>query len=288
MLDYDNDRDLDIVATNGFYFSPAQETDQMRLWANNGVGGILTTFSDVATQVGMTDTGQGRGLLTFDYDRDGDLDVFVVNNYAAPVLYRNDGGNESDWLQIEALGTVSNSDGVGAFITVTPDLAFPNQTLVREISGSSNYLSQSEPIAHFGLGSNADLVDLIRVEWPASGIVQELRNVVPNQRLTVTERLVGDFNGDGSVGSADYTVWRNSLGETVDHGTLADANGDGVVDTADYESWKTHFGSSISTNGSGSHSGATATVPEPAAVVLACSAVLLFCPIRKSFRSVAR
>ena len=91
------------------------------------------------------------------------------------MLYRNDGGNQGDWLAIKTVGTISNADGVGAFITVTPDLAFPNKKLVREISESSSFLSQSEPIAHFGLGPNADLIDLITIEWPASGVVQELR-----------------------------------------------------------------------------------------------------------------
>ena len=102
----------------------------MRLWANNGVGGILTTFSDdPATQVGMTDTGQGRGLLTFDYDRDGDFDVFVVNNYLR--LRRI--------AMMEAISPIGcrfmhgarclNCYGVGAFITVTPDITFPKQDL---------------------------------------------------------------------------------------------------------------------------------------------------------------
>src|SRR5262249_4087816 len=131
MLDYDNDKDLDIIATNGYYAAPTVpagfENDQIRLFRNNGQGGVLTTFTNVATSAGLTDTSQGRGLLKFDYDRDGDLDVFIVNNFQAPILYRNDGGNQNNWLRIETVGTISNSDGVGAFITVTPDLAFPNK-----------------------------------------------------------------------------------------------------------------------------------------------------------------
>ena len=242
MFDYDNDKDLDIVATNGFYFSSEQQTDQVRMWANNGVGGVLTAFTNVANQVGMTDTSQGRGLLTFDYDRDGDLDVFIVNNFSAPVLYRNDGGNQGDWLRIKTVGTMSNADGVGAFITVTPDLAFPNKKLVREISESSNFLSQSEPIAHFGLGPNADLIDLITIEWPASGIVQELRNVAPNQLVTIVEQHPGDFNGDRQIDAADYVVWRMIDGTQ-----------------ADYNLWRANFGKTF-----GSGSVTNGEVPEPA------------------------
>jgi hypothetical protein len=277
LFDFDNDKDVDIVATNGYYASPVYETDPVRLWANDGAG-IASTFADVAGNVGITDTAQGRGLLTFDYDRDGDLDVFIVNNYGTPVLYRNDGGNEGDWLRIETVGTISNADGVGAFITVTPDLALPTKKLVHEISESSSFLSQSEPIAHFGLGANADLVDLIRIEWPASGIVQELRNVSPNQLLSIVERHPCDFNGNGRIDAADYSVWRNSLGQTVAHGSGADANGDGLVDTQDYALWKAHFGEVFGiASGAGSAASAGHAVPEPASWMLALVALLGGC-----------
>ena len=222
MFDYDNDSDLDIVATNGYYLMYDTwrfGTDQVKLFRNNGQGPISTTFTNVATNLGMTDTSQGRGLLTFDYDRDGDLDVFIVNNFQSPVLYRNDGGNlEGNWLQIETVGTMSNADGVGAFITVTPDLTQPNKKLVQEISLSSSFLSQSEPIAHFGLGSSTNLVDLLRVEWPASGIVQEFYDIAVNQRLTITEPRSGDFDFDGDVDGRDFLVWQRnpSIGDLTD------------------------------------------------------------------------
>jgi hypothetical protein len=282
MFDYDNDKDIDIVATNGYYQSPTVpnpefESDAVRLFRNNGQGGVLTTFTNVAPDVGMTDTSQGRGLLTFDYDRDGDLDVFIVNNFQAPVLYRNDGGNQGDWLRIEATGTMSNRDGVGAFITVTPDLSLPNKKLVHEITESSSFLSQSEPIAHFGLGVGADLVDLIRIEWPASGVVQELRNVAPNQLLSIVERHPCDFNYDGRVDGADYVVWRKTLGSAVAHGSGADANGDGVVDGADFSLWKADFGATfgIGAGGGAMASSTGQSVPEPTSAMLGAAAVLL-------------
>jgi hypothetical protein len=280
MLDYDNDKDVDLVVTNGYYegptVPPGYEDDAIRLFRNNGQGGVLTNFTDVAASVGMIDTSQGRGLLTFDYDRDGDLDVLIVNNFQAPKLFRNDGGNDNNWLRIEATGTLSNRDGVGAFITVTPDLALPNKVLVHEITESSSFQSQSEPIAHFGLGAGADLVDLIRIEWPASGIVQELRNVAPNQLLSVVEHHPCDFNYDGRIDGADYVVWRKTLGAAVAHGSGADANGDGIVDEADYQFWRAEFGTTI-VPGAGSGVGtlgASPTVPEPASLLQAMITLL--------------
>ena len=125
-LDYDNDGDQDLVETNGFYPSDAPEavhfaSTPLRLWDNSGSG----IFSEISASVGLTNYFQGRGLLTFDYDRDGDLDIFVVNHVWRPVLYRNDGGNAKAWLRIRTIGTLSNRDGIGALITVIPDLSSP-------------------------------------------------------------------------------------------------------------------------------------------------------------------
>ncbi|MCO6045573.1 dockerin type I domain-containing protein [Aeoliella sp. ICT_H6.2] len=68
--------------------------------------------------------------------------------------------------------------------------------------------------------------------------------------------LPGDFNNDGTVDLADYTVWRNNLGATGT-GLAADGNGDSVVDAADYGVWKEHFGQSTGAVGE------VSTVPEP-------------------------
>ena len=119
-FDYDNDGDLDLVMTNGVDFildsnDLQWNADKMRLWCNdNG------SFSDVSTAQGIVNTGSGKGLLTFDYDNDGDLDLFVVNNGSAHVLYRNNNSNTNSWLKVKASGSISNRDGIGALVTITP------------------------------------------------------------------------------------------------------------------------------------------------------------------------
>ena len=65
-------------------------------------------------------------------------------------------------------------------------------------------------------------------------------------QITETAAL-GDYNGDDVVDTADYTVWRNTLGATVTAGEGADGNGNGVVDVADYVMWKENFGSTTQT-----------------------------------------
>ncbi len=58
----------------------------------------------------------------------------------------------------------------------------------------------------------------------------------------VFTNLPGDYNLDGFVNIADYTVWRDSLGAAVPNYSGADGDGNGLVEPADYQVWKQHFG----------------------------------------------
>lgn len=183
-FDYDNDGDLDLAMTNGFETDRMDtetpfNTDPTKLWRNDG-----GTFTDVSSDVGINDTGTGKGLLVFDYDQDGDLDLFIVNNAGGPILYRNDTDNGNHWLRVKPSGRYSNRDGIGAVVTILRGDVAPAQH--REISGGSHYLTQSEKVAHFGLGAFAGPVDLVKVCWP-SGIEQKFANVSVDQVLEVVE-----------------------------------------------------------------------------------------------------
>ncbi len=239
-FDYDNDGDLDLVATNG-YNGQGWLDDRTFLWRNdNGV------FTDVSDSEGITDTGQGRGLAHLDYDNDGDLDLVIVNNEAQPILYRNDSGNANDYLRIEAEGTLSNRDGIGAFITVTPDLDNPQQRMVWDVDGGSSFLSQNERIAHFGLGQSSGTVDLVTIEW-TSGLVQHLHGLNANQTLTVVEideqAVAGDVDFSGVIDASDVDWLRTAIEQPELYASVfgvpaevsADLTGNGTVDVADVD-----------------------------------------------------
>jgi hypothetical protein len=57
--------------------------------------------------------------------------------------------------------------------------------------------------------------------------------------------LAGDYNHDGRVDAADYTIWQDTKGSTTD--LRADGNGDGVVDQKDYDLWKANFSATAAT-----------------------------------------
>lgn len=217
-FDYDNDGDLDLAMTNGFETDRLEtetpfHADPTRLWRNDG-----GTFTDVSDDMGVTDSDKGKGLLVFDYDKDGDLDLFIVNNLGFPILYRNDATGGNHWLRVKLRGTFSNRDGIGAVVTVERNEGGPNQ--YREISGGSHYLTQSEKIAHFGLGASGAPVRLVKVQWP-SGIEQEFRNVRADQVLEVIEP------------ETPYFAWlaQHFSPSEIEHGTetspSADPDGDG-------------------------------------------------------------
>lgn len=52
----------------------------------------------------------------------------------------------------------------------------------------------------------------------------------------------GDYNADGAVDAADYSLWRDAYGAAVAPLTGADGTGDGLVDEADHAAWAGHFG----------------------------------------------
>ncbi|WP_168205080.1 CRTAC1 family protein [Bythopirellula goksoeyrii] len=274
-FDFDNDGDLDIAHSNGMTIAfPFQ--NQSVFFRNDG-DREQPQLVDVATQVGITDQEQGRGLLTFDYDRDGDLDMFVVNYSGPPMLYRNDGGNVQDWLDVRTVGDTSNRGGVGAYLTVTPDLSEPDVFYVREMNANSNYLAQSEMMAHFGLG-DVETIDQVTVQWP-SGYVQHFEDVAPNQVLVIGEGLLADFNRDDSVNDVDLQLWTTHFGgEATDEGSPGDADWDGDIDGADLLKWQRQYGRTLASGilsgvaglNSTLVSGAANTVPEPH-----CSIVIL-------------
>jgi hypothetical protein len=92
--------------------------------------------------------------------------------------------------------------------------------------------------------------------------------------------LPGDYNGDGAVNAADYTVWRNTLGSTTD--LRADGNRDRIIGREDYEIWKAYYGEVLTAEVSDQHS-----VPEPSTIMLSVLWLLMF-NCRYCFRRLSR
>ncbi|MEM1028014.1 MAG: dockerin type I repeat-containing protein, partial [Planctomycetota bacterium] len=85
--------------------------------------------------------------------------------------------------------------------------------------------------------------------------------------LLAAQGLAGDYNLDGVVNAADYTVWADNFGSSSN--LAADGNGDGVVNAADYTVWADNFGAQLGTLNQ------PATIPEPGTLTCLLGALLL-------------
>jgi hypothetical protein len=102
----------------------------------------------------------------------------------------------------------------------------------------------------------------------------------PYEIISDPNPLPGDYNQNGTVDSADYTVWRDHLGNS----TLAN-RGPGItgpIGQADYDYWKSNFGNT-SQFGSGATALASASpaVPEPATFKLVGLAIAVLAVANK-------
>jgi hypothetical protein len=184
-FDYDLDGWLDIYVANG-HIEDAIERVQPRvryaepphLFHNLGDG----KFKEVTGSAGTSFAAPriARGAAYGDINNDGALDLLVATNGGPAALFRNS-GTRNHSLRIKLVGTKSNRDGIGAVARVTAG----NDTQSQMLRSGSSYLSSSELIFTFGLGSHAE-AEAIEIRWP-SGQRDGVKNVAADQIVTVKE-----------------------------------------------------------------------------------------------------
>ena len=189
--DYDNDGDPDLFVANN-------DEDNF-LYRNDGNGNFIKIVSGSI----VNDGGSSIGCSWADYDNDGDLDLFVANGSIFTnrnnFLYANN-GNDNHWLNINCVGTVSNTSANGTKVRVKTNINGSDVWQLNELSGQTGFGGQNSLNTEFGLG-DATIIDSTKVEWP-SGIVQVLTEVPPNQFITITEEAsltIDEVNSQDSV-----------------------------------------------------------------------------------------
>ena len=178
-VDFDNDGDLDLFHLRGQLVAGQVEKRGPELWENQGNG----KFVDATSKTGLDQfAGKPYRSATFgDYDNDGDTDILMTVNGGKPVLLRNDGGNQNNWIKVRLQGTNSNKSGIGTKVEVKSGALWQKV----EVNGGSGYLSQSPPEVIFGLGQLKS-VDALRLLWPG-GVLQAEINLPVNQTKLVQE-----------------------------------------------------------------------------------------------------
>jgi hypothetical protein len=182
--DLDNDGWLDIYLGNG---EPSyQALLPNRMFRNNGG----KDFEDVTTSGGFGNLQKGHGVAFADFGNNGNEDVFEEMGGALPgdvfmaSLYRNPGhGNHSITLTLE--GVKTNRAAFGARVCVT----FRDGGRLRHVYRTVGYGSSfgGNPWRqHVGVGA-AEEVESIKIEWPASGAVQNFAHVPVDRAFRIRE-----------------------------------------------------------------------------------------------------
>ncbi len=201
--DFNNDGWLDFYAAHNF--SPVGVIGRERegaspggLYVNLGNG----TFADYSYVSGTEnfdrrgDYLDGRGVVRFDYDNDGQVDLFLVNapqflesfpfgrtpisDTASPKLFRNLGGG-GNWIALELIGRGgSNRDAIGAVVEVLADGGYQKRTIV----GGGSAFSSSSKTLHIGLGE-AKAASLV-IHWP-DGSLQRIKQIPAGRKWKIVQ-----------------------------------------------------------------------------------------------------
>jgi T5SS/PEP-CTERM-associated repeat protein len=160
-------------------------------------------------------------------------------------------------LEIEIAGTTPDVDFDRLMVEGIADLAGTIDVSLLDFSpnvGEQFTIIEADSIVDSGVSLSAIAA-------------QKFDLIIDSTTVSVVFRQLvgGDYNGDGIIDAADYTVWRDTLGQQGP-GLDADGNGDEIVDVEDYNLWKSRFGASVSGEASVIPEGLATSVPEPAAI----------------------
>jgi len=204
----------------------------------SGIGNLIGNVSNA----GIVQPGQAIGTLNVDGD------------YSQAV---------SGQLRLELSGT-----SAGAFDTlaVTQAASLDGKLKVELIAPFLPQLDDSFTVLTAAGGITGAFAS---ADLPTLGAGKMWRVTYSANAATLAVKLAGDYNDNGIVDAADFTVWRSLLGNTLD--PRADGDTNGVIDINDYLVWKANFGMSA---GVGSLLLAGQSVPEPSSSVLAAMGTL--------------
>jgi hypothetical protein len=186
--DFDNDGFLDMYLGTG-------DPDVATLVPNRMFKNLAgRTFAEITSSSGTGHLQKGHSVACADWDRDGDLDIFIQMGGAIPgdryhnILFQNP-GQQSHWLSVKLVGQKTNRSAIGARIKLTTAGDAP-ATLHRCVSTGSSFGANSLE-QHLGLGQ-ATRVATLEVHWPTSGTTQVFRDIAADQAIEITE-FADDF-----------------------------------------------------------------------------------------------
>ena len=179
--DFDNDGDLDCYVTN-------DNTAKCKYYQNNNDG----TFTSITTEPIVLAAASFYGATAGDYDRDGDIDLFVSATGSAKGLFQNNASaNGNSWVNFELEGRGpgivigSNRSAIGAKVKVKANINGTDVWQLREVSAQNSFNSMNSFNVEFGFG-DATIIDSMIILWP-SGVIDSCSGIALNAFYHVTE-----------------------------------------------------------------------------------------------------
>ncbi len=182
--DFDLDGDEDLLVLNGFEYKG--HSSEKNLYFQNLHANGNAKFIDKSGSSNLGDLTISVGAGVFDFDNDGDLDIFVTNSDRPSYFYENKTtdftykSQNLHWLKVSLEGTVSNRDAVGTKLTLKTN----KSTLVRYYTGKG-FLSQNSLPVHFGLADATQILEL-KITWP-SGQIETYNNLPLDKTIKFKE-----------------------------------------------------------------------------------------------------
>jgi len=173
-IDYDNDGWLDLVAVG-----ESSKGGEIRLLRNLGAKG----FSDVTKAVHLDPVKlvQPRAIAVADLSGKGGADLVVTQLGGPPLLLRNEGGNQHNWMNIDLKALADNKSAIGTKVEVYAGALYQKW----EVQGASGYLGQNAPAIHAGLAEEKN-AEVVRLLWP-TGVPQDEINLAANKTHSIGE-----------------------------------------------------------------------------------------------------
>jgi tetratricopeptide (TPR) repeat protein len=173
-LDYDNDGWLDLVA--------AGETSaggELRLLRNLGAKG----WADVTKEVHLDAVKllQPRAIAVADISGNGSPDLVVTQLGNAPLVLKNEGANQHNWMSIDLKPLADNKNGIGTKVEIYAGPLYQKW----EVQGASGYLGQNAPNILAGLGEEKN-AEVVRLLWP-TGVPQDEINLAAKKTQSIGE-----------------------------------------------------------------------------------------------------
>ncbi len=263
-LDYDNDGWQDAsVAIGSLTLDGGGDPDQESQFFQNNADG---SFTDIAPALGLDDDARTRTIVHADYDKDGDLDLLMINYNDEVRLFRNDVVNSNNYLRIALESTLSAPNGIGAKVEVNTN---DGVSQYFEMRAGSDLGGCNELFAHFGLGV-ATGVNYVKINW-LSGAESILNNPSINSVITMAEpaspyihvRKTAIGDNDGSNWADAYTELSSAIAASAAGDTILVSEGTYYPTLGDDESISFSINSNVTLIGGFPHCGGLLSHSDP-------------------------